>query len=63
MEIQETRSYEEALIKLFQKDLEITHLNANTYSEKNLEDVMRRIMDHSSQKLHELLPDQWILTQ
>jgi len=24
-----------------------------------LEDVMRRIMSHSSQKLHELLPDQW----
>ena len=24
-----------------------------------LEDVMRRILDHNSQKLHELLPDQW----
>ena len=25
-----------------------------------LEDVMRRIMGHSSQKLHELLPDEWL---
>jgi transposase len=25
-----------------------------------LEDVMRRIMDHNSQKLHELLPDEWL---
>jgi len=25
-----------------------------------LEDVMRRIMGHNSQKLHELLPDQWL---
>ena len=25
-----------------------------------LEDVMRRIMSHNSQKLHELLPDNWI---
>lgn len=28
-----------------------------------LEDVMRRIMDHNSQKLFELLPDQWLLTR
>lgn len=28
-----------------------------------LEDIMRRIMDHSSQKLHELLPDQWLLSR
>jgi transposase len=28
-----------------------------------LEDVMRRILDHNSQKLHELLPDQWLLAQ
>ena len=26
-----------------------------------LEDVFRRIMSHSSKKLHELLPDQWLL--
>jgi len=26
-----------------------------------LEDVFRRIMDHNSQALHELLPDQWLL--
>ena len=26
-----------------------------------LEDIMRRIMDHNSQKLFELLPDQWLL--
>lgn len=26
---------------------------------KYLEDVMRRLMGHSAQKLHELLPDQW----
>jgi hypothetical protein len=25
-----------------------------------LEDVMRRIMSHNSQKLHELLPDNWL---
>ena len=25
-----------------------------------LQDVMRRIMGHNSQKLHELLPDQWL---
>jgi len=25
-----------------------------------LEDVMRRIMSHSSQKIHELLPDHWL---
>ena len=25
-----------------------------------LEDVMRRLMGHSSQKLYELLPDQWL---
>jgi transposase len=28
-----------------------------------LEDVMRRIMGHSNQKLHELLPDQWLSTR
>lgn len=28
-----------------------------------LEDVMRRIMSHSAQKLHELLPNQWALAQ
>ena len=28
-----------------------------------LEDAMRRIMDHSSQKLDELLPDRWLLAQ
>lgn len=25
-----------------------------------LEDIMRRLMNHNSQKLHELLPDQWL---
>jgi transposase len=30
-------------------------LNPRVY----LEDIMRRIMSHSNQKLHELLPDQW----
>ena len=24
-----------------------------------LEDIMRRLMSHNAQKLHELLPDQW----
>jgi transposase len=28
-----------------------------------LEDVMRRLMSHNSQKLHELLPDQWKASQ
>ena len=28
-----------------------------------LEDVMRRIMGHNSQKLHELLPDEWLKTR
>jgi len=28
-----------------------------------LEDIMRRILDHSAQKLDELLPDQWLLAQ
>jgi transposase len=28
-----------------------------------LEDVMRRIMSHSSQKLYELLPDEWLKSQ
>jgi transposase len=27
-----------------------------------LEDVMRRLMSHNSQKLHELLPDQWLMS-
>jgi len=27
-----------------------------------LEDVMRRLMSHNSQKIHELLPDQWLKT-
>ncbi len=25
-----------------------------------LEDIMRRLMAHSTQKLHELLPDEWL---
>ena len=28
-----------------------------------LEDIMRRIMSHNSQKLEELLPDQWVKNQ
>ena len=28
-----------------------------------LEDVFRRLLDHSSQKLHEILPDQWLLNR
>ena len=28
-----------------------------------LEDVFRRLLDHNSQKLHELLPDQWLLNR
>lgn len=28
-----------------------------------LEDIMRRIMDHSAQRLDELLPDQWLLAR
>ncbi len=28
-----------------------------------LEDIMRRIMSHSAQKLHELFPDQWLLNR
>jgi len=28
-----------------------------------LEDIFRRIMDHNSQKLYELLPDQWLLSR
>ncbi|MBA3679495.1 IS66 family transposase [Candidatus Saccharibacteria bacterium] len=27
-----------------------------------LEDIMRRLMSHNSQKLHELLPDQWLMS-
>jgi len=27
--------------------------------EEYLQDIMRRLMSHSSQKLHELLPDEW----
>jgi transposase len=34
-------------------------INPRTY----LEDVFRRLMGHNSQKLHELLPDQWLLAQ
>ena len=34
-------------------------INPRTY----LEDVMRRIMGHNSQRLHELLPDQWSAKQ
>lgn len=30
---------------------------------KYLEDVMRRLMSHNSQKLHDLLPDQWKASQ
>lgn len=37
--------------------------NLEIYPQEYLEDVMRRIMDHSSQKLDELLPDQWLLAQ
>ena len=32
-------------------------LNINPF--KYLEDILRRIMDHSFQKIHELLPDEW----
>jgi len=32
-------------------------------SREYLEDVMRRLMSHNSQKLYELLPDQWLQTQ
>lgn len=28
-----------------------------------LEDIMRRLMQHSAQRLHELLPDQWAKSQ
>ena len=28
-----------------------------------LEDIFRRLMDHNAQKLHELLPDQWLSSQ
>jgi transposase len=28
-----------------------------------LEDIFRRLMSHNSQKLHELLPDQWLLSK
>jgi len=31
--------------------------------QKYLEDVMRRLMSHNSQKLHELLPDEWAKAQ
>lgn len=31
--------------------------------EKYLTDVMKRLMSHNAQKLHELLPDQWAKTQ
>ena len=31
----------------------------NVNPREYLEDVMRRLMSHHSQKLHELLPDQW----
>ena len=31
----------------------------NVNPREYLEDVMRRLMSHNSQKLHELLPDQW----
>ena len=34
-------------------------INPRTY----LEDVFRRLMGHNSRKLHELLPDQWLLAQ
>ena len=27
-----------------------------------LEDVMRRLMSHNAQKLHELLPDEWLMS-
>ena len=37
--------------------------NLDIDPQEYLEDVMRRIMDHSSQKLDELLPDQWVLAQ
>jgi len=28
-----------------------------------LEDIIRRLMGHNAQKLHELLPDQWLLNR
>lgn len=34
-------------------------INPRTY----LEDVCRRIMGHSAQRLHELLPDEWLIAQ
>ncbi|MEI6243379.1 MAG: IS66 family transposase [Chlamydiota bacterium] len=34
-------------------------INPRTY----LEDIFRRLMGHNAQKLEELLPDQWLLTQ
>jgi hypothetical protein len=36
-------------------------LNINPYT--YLEDVLRRIMGHSYQKIHELLPDEWLRAQ
>ncbi len=37
--------------------------NLEINPQEYLEDIMRRIMDHSAQRLDELLPDQWLLTQ
>ena len=37
--------------------------NLDINPQEYLEDVMRRIMDHSAHKLNELLPDQWLLAQ
>jgi len=34
----------------------VLNINPRTY----LDDVLRRIMDHSFQKIHELLPDEWL---
>ncbi|MCH9626268.1 MAG: hypothetical protein S4CHLAM123_14640 [Chlamydiales bacterium] len=37
--------------------------NLEINPQEYLEDIMRRIMDHSAQRLDEILPDQWLLTQ
>lgn len=37
--------------------------NLDINPQEYLEDIMRRIMDHSFRKLHELLPDQWLLAR
>lgn len=37
--------------------------NLEINPQEYLEDIMRRIMDHSAQRLDELLPDQWLLAR